>query len=143
MLYFSWDGTDRVLVLFFVLGLWLFLCFLFGLVVLVCLFFVCLFGLSVTRSISPPLLHTKDVKFFTCLSERALDLRLRLMSHVRFVVRCLSTMDCLYPRDLPQPARKKKMRPGGDQSVLGPKHLRWSPHCKERQIVWNNYIGQR
>ena len=53
-------------------------------------------------------LHTKDVKFFTCLNERALDLRLRLMSLVRDLVRCLSTMDCLYPRDLPQPARKKK-----------------------------------
>ena len=39
----------------------------------------------------------------------ALDLRLRLRSLVRFLVRCLSTMDCLYPRDLPQPARKKKM----------------------------------
>ena len=48
------------------------------------------------------------LKFFTCLSERALDLRLRLMSLVRDLVRCLSTMDCLYPRDLPQPARGKK-----------------------------------
>ena len=34
------------------------------------------------------LLHdlSKDVKFFTCLSERALDLRLRLRSLVRFLV---------------------------------------------------------
>ena len=30
------------------------------------------------------------------------------MSLARDLVRCLSTMDCLYPRDLPQPARKKK-----------------------------------
>ena len=93
---------------FLFVGVWLFLCFLFGLVVLVCLLFVCLFGLSVKRSVLPPLLHTKDVKVFTCLNERSLVLRLRLMSHVRFVVRCLSTLDCLYPRDLPQPARKKK-----------------------------------
>ena len=53
-------------------------------------------------------LHTKDVKFFTCLSERALDLLQRLMSQVRDFVRCLFAVDCLYPRDLPQPVRKKK-----------------------------------
>ena len=81
----------------------------FGLFVLVCLLFW--FGLvSLLHDLSHPhSLHTKDVKFFTCLSERALDLRLRLMSLVRLVVRCLSTMDCLYPRDLPQPAREKKI----------------------------------
>ena len=30
------------------------------------------------------------------------------MSLVRNLVRCLLPMDCLYPRDLSQPARKKK-----------------------------------
>ena len=69
--------------------------------------FVLVWFLFYTICFTPTLFHTQDVKFFICLSERALNLRLRLMSLVRDLVRCLSTMDCLYPRDLPQPARKK------------------------------------
>ena len=87
------------------------LCFVFCGVVFVC-WCVCLCSgfVSLLHDLSHPhSLHTKDVKFFTCLSERALDLRWRLMSLVRDLVRCLSTMDCLYPRDLPQPARKKNV----------------------------------
>ena len=99
----------------FLLFLW---CFLF-----VCFGVFCFGLVSLLHDLSHPhSLHTKDVKFFTCLSERALDLRLRLMSLVRDLVRCLSTMDCLYPRDLPQPAGKNKMlfmRSCGEGYVLG------------------------
>ena len=63
--------------------------------------------LSFTILPIPCCLHTKDVKHFTCLSERALDLLWRLMSLVRDVDIVLLVMDCLYPRDPPQPVRKK------------------------------------
>ena len=43
------------------------------------------------------------------LSEWALDLLWRLMSLVHDVVVTLSVMDCLYPRDPPQPVREKKI----------------------------------
>ena len=56
---------------FLFVGVWLFLCFLFGVFVLVVF--------SVTRSVSPPLSSHKRCGVL-CLSERALDLRLRLMS---------------------------------------------------------------
>ena len=49
--------------------------------VLVLLFF--------TICLIPCCLHMKDVKLFTCLSERALDLLLRLMSQVRDVDKSL------------------------------------------------------
>ena len=75
------------------------------LVWLCCLFFVLLL---VTIFPIPSCLHTKDVKHFPRLSERALDLLWRLMSLVRDVVVTLLVMDCLYPRDPPQPVRKKK-----------------------------------
>ena len=54
-------------------------------------------------------LRTKDVKLHFCLSEWALDWLWRLMSLARYLVVSLSVMDCLYPRDPPQPVRKKKV----------------------------------
>ena len=62
----------------------------------------CVDGLS-----HPLCLRTKAVKPRFCLSDWALDLLWRLMSLVRYVVVSLSVMDCLYPRDPPQPVRKK------------------------------------
>ena len=92
------------MVFFFGLVFWFVSCWVFGLVGFVC--FVLLFhGLS-----HPLRLRTKVVKPRFCLSEWALDLLWRLMSLVRYVVFSLSVMDCLYPRDPPQPVRKKKLR---------------------------------
>ena len=49
----------------------------FGVFVVCLVFCLCLLLHDLSH---PHFLHTIDVKFFTCLSERALDLRLRLMS---------------------------------------------------------------
>ena len=70
------------------------------------------------------------VKFFTCLSERALDLRLRLMLLVRDLIGCLSTMDCLYPRDLPAAACEEKK----------PSEPLWSTRYLEQKGVFQRAV---
>ena len=68
---FSLDGIDRDLVLCF----WFVFCFWLCCFCLLLCLVVVLFWFSLLHDLSHRhLLHTKDVKFFTCLSERALDL---------------------------------------------------------------------
>ena len=72
--------------------------------------FVCVFVwvLFVCLQLSHFLLFTQKLWRFSCLSERALDLLLGLCLGVPSISR-LFNLDCRYPRDLLQPARKKKI----------------------------------
>ena len=45
---------------------------------------------------------------------------------VRDLVRCLLPMDCLYPRDLPQPAREKKRNAIVRSSGFRPSFASWT-----------------
>ena len=77
---------------------WLVLCF--------CL--CCCFGSVFCFKLSHSLLFTQKLWRFSGLSERALDLLLGLCLGVPSVSR-LFNLDCRYPRDQLQPARKKKI----------------------------------
>ena len=85
---------------FLFVGVWLFLCFLLGVFVL--------FVFSVTRIVSPPLSSHKSCGVLHLSQWKGTGLALATHVTLRLVFRCLLIMDCLYPRDLPQPARKKK-----------------------------------
>ena len=76
---------------------WLVLCF--------CL--CCCFGSVFCFKLSHSLLFTQKLWRFSGLSERALDLLLGLCLGVPSISR-LFNLDCRYPRDQLQPARKKK-----------------------------------
>ena len=67
----SWDGTVRVCVPFFVCSCVL----VFGCFCVFCWVFWCCLCFLLHELSHPDFLHTKVVEFFTCLSERALDLR--------------------------------------------------------------------
>ena len=87
-------------------------CLVFCLVV--CLVLCCLSSRSFPV-IAPS--HKRCEAYF-CLSEWALDWLWRLMSLVTSaLLSCFSlAMDCLYPRDPPQPVRKKK--PSSSRKIL-------------------------
>ena len=73
-----------------------------------CFCLCCCFGSSfVCFKLSHSLLFTQKLWRFSGLSERALDLLLGLCLGVPSISR-LFNLDCRYPRDLLQPARKKK-----------------------------------
>ena len=75
-------------------------------------FFCCLF------QIVSSLLFTQKLWGFSGLSERALDLLLGLCLGVPSIS-CLFNLDCRYPRDQLQPARKKiKCKGTGHRSLV-------------------------
>ena len=81
--------------------------FVWLLVLCVCL--CCCFGsFFVCFELSHSLLFTQKLWRFSGLSERALDLLLGLCLGVPSISR-LFNLDCRYPRDQLQPARKKKI----------------------------------
>ena len=101
-------GSDRWVAVLWLFGVFCLVCLLVVFVWLVCwvvLWFLCCFVSSVASILS--CLRTEAVKPAVCLSEWALGELWRLLSLVRDVVVSLSVMDCLYPRDPPQPVRKK------------------------------------
>ena len=87
-------------VLFVVVGVFVFIVVLLGVFVL--------FVFSVTRIVSPPLSSHKSCGVLHLSQWKGTGLALATHVTLRLVFRCLLIMDCLYPRDLPQPAREKK-----------------------------------